>query len=170
MKMPSQTTIWRDHRHGLILVAATCFFALSSASLASVPVIPAGQTFLCTPTHVWDGDGPIWCREGPHVRLAGVAAREMDGTCNRNQPCPDASAEAARDALVDLVGTQTGVGLHGHIRVQGPTMRCHSDGSAGGNRTAAWCVSPKSGDINCAIISGGWALRWDRYWNRHRCP
>ena len=154
----------------LVLIVATSFFSLPSVSFASVPVIPKGQSFLCTPTHVWDGDGPIWCQEGPHVRLAGVAAREMDGTCNRNQPCPDASAEAARDALVKLVGRPTGVGRHGHIRVVGPTMRCHSDGSAGGNRTAAWCVSPKSGDINCAIISGGWALRWDHYWNRHRCP
>lgn len=154
----------------LVLIVATSFFSLPSVSFASVPVIPKGQSFLCTPTHVWDGDGPIWCQEGPHVRLAGVAAREMDGTCNPNQPCPDASAEAARDALVKLVGRPTGVGPRGHIRVVGPTMRCHSDGSAGGTRTAAWCVSPKSGDINCAIISGGWALRWDRYWNRHRCP
>ena len=27
---------------------------------ASVPVVPAGATFTCTPTHVWDGDEPIW--------------------------------------------------------------------------------------------------------------
>jgi endonuclease YncB( thermonuclease family) len=142
---------------------------LASVALASVPVIPAGQSFICTPTHVWDGDGPIWCAEGPHVRLAGVAAREMDGSCNRNQPCPRATAVAARDALVLLVGAPSGIGRHGHILVDGPTMQCKSDGSAGRNRTAAWCVSPKSGDVNCNIISGGWALRWDRYWRGHRC-
>ena len=61
-------------------------------------IVTAGQTFTCTPTHVWDGDGPIWCAEGPHVRLSGVAAREMDGTCRPGQPCPDASATQARDA------------------------------------------------------------------------
>ena len=41
---------------------------------ADVPVIPSGQTFECTLTHVWDGDGPIWCEEGPRLRLAGIAA------------------------------------------------------------------------------------------------
>ena len=43
--------------------------------------VPAGQSFTCTPTAVWDGDGPIWCAEGPKVRLAGISAREIDGTC-----------------------------------------------------------------------------------------
>jgi len=34
---------------------------------------------------------------------------------------------------------------------------------------AAWCVSPRSGDLSCAMVRGGWALRWDRYWRNHRC-
>lgn len=153
-----------------VAVISIFVLALGSAAFASVPIVPRGKSFLCTPTHVWDGDGPIWCREGPRVRLAGVAAREMDETCSPNQPCPQASAKAARDALVALVGIPSGVSQQGHILVVGPTMRCRSDGSAGGKRTAAWCVSPKSGDINCAIVRGGWALRWDRYWNEHRCP
>jgi len=125
---------------------------------------------MCTPTHVWDGDGPIWCKEGPRVRLAGVAAREIDETCKRNHPCPEKSGVAARDALVRLVGEPNGaVSKHGHILVLGPTMQCTSVGSAGGSRTAAWCISPKSGDVNCAIVRGGWALKWIRYWNQHRC-
>ena len=81
---------------------------------------------------------------------------------------PEWLAEA-RDALVNLVGEPVGVGEHGHILVRGPTMRCVSDGSAGGSRTAAWCVSPRGGDINCAMVEGGWAARWDRYWRGHRC-
>src|SRR6056297_2549134 len=100
---------------------------------AEVPIIPAGQTFECTPTHVWDGDGPVWCAEGPRLRLAGIAAREIDGSCSPGHPCPRTSAEDARDALVNLVGTRRGVGRHGHILVQGPRMTCRSDGSAGGN-------------------------------------
>lgn len=136
--------------------------------LASAP--PSGEAFACTPEAVWDGDGPVWCAEGPRIRLAGIAAREMDGTCSPGHPCPDATAEAARDALVRLVGKRTGVGQHGHILVSGPAMRCRSDGSAGGNRVAAWCVSPQGGDINCAMVAGGWAARWDRYWRGHRCP
>ena len=143
------------------------FFA--SAALADVPIIPRGQNFTCTPTHVWDGDGPIWCREGPRLRLAGIAARELDGSCSAGHPCPTVSGIAARDALVDLLGSSTGVGRHGHILINGPMLQCRSDGLARGNRTASWCVSPLHGDINCAMVSEGWALRWDRYWRDHRC-
>ena len=51
---------------------------MSIALLAAVAIIPAGPSFTCTPTAVYDGDGPIWCAEGPRIRLAGIAAREMD--------------------------------------------------------------------------------------------
>ncbi len=46
---------------------------------AATPIVARGDGFACTPVRVWDGDGPIWCSEGPRVRLAGIAAREMDG-------------------------------------------------------------------------------------------
>ncbi len=131
--------------------------------------IPLGQPFECTPVAVYDGDGPVWCAEGPHVRLAGIAAREMDGTCRDNQPCPDATAVEARDALVCLVGSPTGIGREGHVLVRGPTMHCVSTGPAGGSRTGAWCVSPVSGDVSCAMVAQGYALRWERYWKGHRC-
>ena len=83
--------------------------------LAAAPVVPAGEVFTCTPVRVWDGDGPVWCAEGPHVRLAGIAAREMDGSCRSNQPCPDATAAQARDALVRLIGVPTGRSMEGHV-------------------------------------------------------
>lgn len=94
---------------------------MSLLALAAA-VVSAGQTFTCTPTHVYDGDGPIWCAEGPHVRVAGIAAREMDGTCRDNQPCPAASAIQARDALIDLFGGARGAISTGHVIVRGPTM------------------------------------------------
>jgi endonuclease YncB( thermonuclease family) len=137
--------------------------------LLATAIVPSGQAFTCTPIRVWDGDGPIWCAEGPHVRLSGIAAREMDGTCNSNQPCPDASAIDARDALVRSLGRATGYSAEGHVLVSGPALRCTSVGGAGGSRTAAWCTSPKSGDVSCAMVQGGWVLRWDRYWGNHRC-
>lgn len=143
--------------------------AIISALALTVSVIQSGVTFQCTPTHVWDGDGPVWCEEGPRIRLAGIAAREMDGTCNSNQPCPRATAEQARDALVNLLGRRIGVSKQGHILILGPTMRCLSTGGAGGNRTGAWCISPRSGDISCAMVASGTALRWDKYWRAHRC-
>lgn len=132
-------------------------------------VIAAGQTFTCTPTRVWDGDGPIWCAEGPQVRLAGIAAREMDGSCRPRHPCPSASANAARDHLVGLLGGARGVAGTGHVIVRGPRLTCISDGGAGGRRTAAWCKSAGSSSLNCAMVASGYALRWDRYWRAHHC-
>ena len=139
------------------------FLALAAAIVAS------GQSFTCTPTHVWDGDGPVWCTEGPHVRIAGIAAREMDGTCRDNQPCPAASALEARDALVDILGGPRGSLATGHVIVAGPTLTCLSVGSAGGTRTAAWCLLPSGADLSCTMIATGTVLRWDRYWRGKRC-
>lgn len=135
-----------------------------------IPIVTEGQEFSCTPTRVWDGDGPIWCREGPRIRLAGIAAREMDGTCDDEQPCPAATGVEAKTHLASLVGTVTGQASEGHFLVEGPTLQCRSEGGAGGTRTAAWCVSPSQGDLSCAMVASGKALRWDKYWHGHQCP
>ena len=137
--------------------------------LAAVAIVPAGQTFTCTPTAVWDGDGPIWCAEGPRVRLAGIAAREIDGECRDGHPCPTTGGVAARDRLVGLLGGPKGKLGTGHIKVSAAPMRCLSDGSGVGNRTAAWCKLSGGTDLNCAMIKSGAALRWPRYWRGHRC-
>lgn len=142
-------------------------FALLAIAAASA--MTPGEVFRCTPEAVWDGDGPVWCKEGPRIRLAGIAAREMDGSCSPGHPCPALDALQARDALVLLLGSRTGVGPHGHILVSGPTLTCVSTGPAGGNRTGAWCRSPSSGDISCAMVAQGAAARWDRYWREHEC-
>ena len=138
-------------------------------ALLAASVVASGQTFTCTPTHVWDGDGPVWCAEGPHLRIAGIAAREMDGTCRTNQPCPAASAIEARDALVQLMGGARGTISTGHVVVKGPRLTCRSEGGAGGNRTAAWCQLPSGADLSCAMIKTGTVLRWDRYWKGPAC-
>ena len=132
-------------------------------------VVAAGTTFTCTPTRVWDGDGPLWCAEGPRVRLSGIAAREMDGTCRSNQPCPAATAEAARDALVRLIGTPVGKSRERHVLVKGPALTCRSLGNGKGARTAAWCSSSRVGDLSCAMVATGTVLKWHRYWRGHRC-
>jgi endonuclease YncB( thermonuclease family) len=138
-------------------------------ALLAASIVASGQTFTCTPTHVWDGDGPVWCAEGPHLRIAGIAAREMDGTCRTNQPCPAASAIEARDALVQLMGGARGTISTGHVVVKGPRLTCRSEGGAGGNRTAAWCRLPSGADLSCAMIKTGTVLRWDRYWKGPAC-
>lgn len=132
-------------------------------------VVAAGAVFLCTPTAVWDGDGPIWCAEGPRIRVAGVAAREIDNSCKSGQPCPSVSGPDARERLVILLGGARGNLPTGHVVVRSATMSCVSEGSAGGSRTAAWCRSPKVGDLSCALIKAGGAVRWPRYWRQHRC-
>ena len=141
------------------------------AAPASAPggTVGDGDSFSCTPTKLWDGDGPIHCAEGPRVRLSGIAAREADGSCRPGHPCPDASAEAARDTLAALLGRVTGTAPQGHLLIEGPTLFCTSAGSAGGKRTAAWCVSPTAGDLSCAMVASGTAAKWDRYWRGHAC-
>ena len=136
-------------------------------SLAALAIVAAKQTFICTPVRVWDGDGPIWCAEGPKVRLAGIAAREMDGTCRPGHSCP---ATAARDRLVRLLGRPVGRSPEGHVLVRGPVLQCSSNGSAGGSSTAAWCEAPRIGDLSCAMLRTGTVARWDRYWRGRRCP
>ena len=138
-------------------------------ALLAASIVASSQTFTCTPTHVWDGDGPVWCAEGPRIRIAGIAAREMDGSCRTNQPCPDATAIEARDALVQLMGGARGTIPTGHIVVRGPRLSCRSEGSAGGSRTAAWCRLPSGADLSCAMIRTRTVLRWDRYWKGPAC-
>ena len=146
-------------------------FGLLPASLDSAhsQVVGRGQRFTCTPVAVWDGDGPVWCAEGPRIRIAGVAAREMDGSCKPNQPCPDVDAIDARDRLVAILGGARGTLASGHIKVRTATMSCRSDGSTGGSRTGAWCSSPVFGDLSCAVIERGGAVRWPHYWRQHQC-
>jgi endonuclease YncB( thermonuclease family) len=129
----------------------------------------SGVQFECTPIRVWDGDGPIWCAEGMKVRLAGIAAREIDETCREGHPCPAAGGVEARDALVGLVGVPIGTSSEGHVLVKGKALSCFSEGRALGDRTAAWCVSPTFGDLSCEMISRNAALRWDDYWGDHKC-
>ena len=142
---------------------------LPLAMAATIAIVPAGRTFACTPVAVYDGDGPVWCREGPRLRLSGIAAREMDGTCRSNQPCPAATAEEARDALVGLLGGPKGRLRTGHVVVRAPTMRCMSGGSGRGDRTAAMCDLPGVGDLSCAMVRSGTVLRWRRYGGDRLC-
>lgn len=103
------------------------------------------------------------------MRLSGIAAREMDGSCSAGHPCPQADPVASRDYLAGLVGRVTGTLRTGHVAVKGPTMSCVSVGGAGGRRTAAFCTSPRTGDLSCAMVRAGYAERWDRYWKTHTC-
>lgn len=127
--------------------------------LGVVIAVAAQATFICTPVRVWDGDGPIWCAEGPRVRLAGIAAREIDGTCRPGHPCPAASGVAARDRLVQLLGGARGRSREGHVLVAGPRLSCRSYGTTYG-REAARCEAPGIGDVGCALVQARVAVDW----------
>ena len=119
----------------------------------------AAAAFLCTPTAVYDGDGPLWCAEGPKIRLKGIAAREIDGTCRRGHPCPAASGIEARDALVELLGGRRGTLRSGHIRVRYPTMRCFQQGTSY-DRVVASCRLADGRDLGAAMLQTGTVLPW----------
>jgi endonuclease YncB( thermonuclease family) len=154
----------------LLLAAAflSPLYALQ-ATQQGTRVIPAGEAFTCTPIAVWDGDGPVWCAEGPKIRLSGVAAREIDGSCSDGHPCPAASAIEARDELVGLLGGPKGVLRSGHIKVSAPALSCISKGNGRGSRTAAFCKTSTGVDLSCEMVSSGKAARWQRYWGDHTC-
>lgn len=156
---------------GALALLALAAGSAGAAAAQSRPVliVPQSERFICTPTAVWDGDGPIWCAEGPHVRLQGIAAREIDGSCRDGQPCPTASGVEARSALVLLLGGAKGSLPTGHVRVAGPPLTCQSFGSARGNRTAALCRLPEGRDLSCALVRGGTVLRWARYGGDRLC-
>jgi hypothetical protein len=93
-----------QYTQGLARETSATVLAYVAPLAAAVIIVPAGQAFTCTPpTHLWDRDGPVWCFEGPRVRLSGIATRELDGTCSKGHSCPRASGTAARDALLDSI-------------------------------------------------------------------
>ena len=122
-------------------------------------LLAAAAAFSCQPVAVWDGDGPIHCQSGEKVRLADLAARELDGTCRPGHPCPDASGTAARDYLVRLLGGAKGRWSTGHIEVSGPALSCRKVGTSYG-RTVARCRLPNGTDLTDAMVASGLALSW----------
>lgn len=129
----------------------------------------AAAFILCTPIAVWDGDGPIWCAEGPKIRLAGIAAREIDESCRKNQPCPRAGGVEARDALVKVLGGAHGLTADGHVIVRGPVLRCRLVNVDRYGRTVAWCASRATGDLSCAQVKAHVAVRWRRFGGDQVC-
>lgn len=111
------------------------------------PIPAAGSHFACTVTSVHDGDGPIRCEEGMKVRLHAIAAREIDESCNPGHPCPTATGASAKAALQRLTLNQV--------------LQCQATGASYG-RVTAWCTAGGE-DLSCAMVRGGYALRWDKY-------
>ncbi len=148
------------------MIRAVSLLAVSLAGCSDAPAemrgnerIAAPATFVCTVASVTDGD-TFRCEETEadgrqiRVRLSGIAARERDGSCSANHPCPDASSEAATAALEELAA--------------GDVLICSDEGRTYGRR-AGFCRTSAGVDVSCAMLAGGTVARWDRYWGDHAC-
>ncbi|WP_066723447.1 thermonuclease family protein [Sphingomonas pituitosa] len=128
-----------------------------------IATLLAAAPFTCTVTRVHDGDGPLWCTEGPKVRIAGVQAPDFRSAepCRARRAgyvCNDARARASQRKVSALV-------LHSRLACQAlePSY----------NRIVARCRLPDGRDLSCAVLAAGAATRWDRYWRRYNlgaCP
>lgn len=143
----------------VIIVSALSLAMFGAVFLAPAKTDPATmfddrRTFTCNVTRVHDGDGPIWCAEHDQdgkpikIRLHAVAARELDETCRPGHPCPAASGAEARQALAQLT--------------LGRVLQCEATGTSY-RRVTAWCWREDGVELNCAMVTSGTALRWDRY-------
>lgn len=132
----------------LIGLATVGFAATFSMPRGSAANPDTGEAFTCTVTGVHDGDGPIYCAEGPKVRLSAIAARELDETCEPGHPCPSASGAAARAELTRLAS--------------GQALSCEATGKSYG-RVTAWCWRRDGTQLNCAMLESGTVEPWLRF-------
>lgn len=128
--------------------------------LSETPIVLRGQHFFLVRTlDNRYSDRPIWCSEGPKIRLAGIGARETDGSCRPGHPCPAASADDARSALVNLLGGDKGRLNTGHVRVVHPPLQCIAVGERY-DRVVAICRLPDGHDLSGEMIGSGTVLPW----------
>lgn len=114
--------------------------------------------FVCHVVRVYDGDGPITCRNGIKVRVAGVQAPDFEraSPCRQRKPgyvCDDAKAHASQRIAAGLV--------------LGKVLDCRPVGRSFA-RIVARCQLPDGRSLSCALIAAGAATRWDSYWTRYR--
>lgn len=107
---------------------------------------------ICEVVSVYDADGPIRCRNGVKIRVAGVNAREVDGTCRSNALCPVMRHEQAKPIAERLVLRKT--------------LTCQPVGTSY-RRTVARCTLPDGRSLSCALIAAGAAVKWPSYWRRY---
>jgi len=123
--------------------------------LPFLALIAAGQPFPCIVVSVHDGD-TLTCLPGrgvytPHpergmrIRLQGIDANELDGSCHVT--CAARSAIESRDNLARLA--------------LGKTVTVSSTGTSY-DRLTAW-LALNGRDLSCAQVEGGYAVRWAKY-------
>lgn len=117
--------------------------------------------FVCAVVKVHDGDGPLWCRLGQKVRVAGIQAPDFKSAepCRRpaarraTYTCDDTAARLSQQIVSRLT-------LHQRLVCQ-PTGTSYK-------RVVARCTLPDGRSLSCATIAAGAAVRWDTYWRRYK--
>lgn len=117
--------------------------------------------FICEVVKVHDGDGPLWCRSGQKVRVAGIQAPDFENAepCRRpdtrrtNYTCDDAAATRSQQIVSRLT--------------LGKRLICQPTGTSY-KRVVARCTLPDGRSLSCATIAAGAAVRWDTYWRRYK--
>ncbi len=116
-----------------MLTALALLFAATSA-----------RTFACPVVSVHDGD-TMRCADGTRVRLQGIDANELNGSCHF--ACAAQSAQSAQGNLARLTLNREATCV--------PTGKSY-------DRVTAWC-SIGTVDLSCAQVSAGAAVVWSKY-------
>lgn len=100
--------------------------------------------FVCEAPRPVDGDTLRCLGRAPLVRLAGIDAPELSA-CRRGRSCVTGDAAAAAGALAMLLA-------------RGP-VSCRPVDIDRYGRTVARCATPAAGDLSCALVAAGHAVR-----------
>jgi endonuclease YncB( thermonuclease family) len=121
---------------------------------------------ICLAIALHDVDGPIHCVTGEKIRLAGIGATEIDGSCRPNQPCVPGNGRAQRRAMVAAIGASIShedAEDNGQAWFTAPVrLTCDPTGKSY-QRIVAWCRLPDGRDVSCVAIRAGVAVRWAKF-------
>jgi micrococcal nuclease len=98
--------------------------------------------FACAVSWIIDGDTFI-CRDGRHIRLAGIDAPKLAGHCAAGRHCAPGNAKASLHSLIALA--------------KGREASCEPLGRSY-DRVLAFC-SVGGADLSCAQLRAGQAIR-----------
>ena len=115
-------------------------------------------SFVCQVAKVYDGDGPLWCKNGIKVRVAGVQAPDFE----RAEPCRRRAAGYVCDDRKAAASQRIAARI-----VLGKALSCQPVGRSY-QRVVARCTLPDGRSLSCALIAAGAAARWDSYWRRYK--
>jgi len=122
--------------------------------------------FICAALAIHDVDGPIRCHNGIEIRLAGIGATEMDGTCRPNQPCIPGDPREQRRVMAQVMGAEIereDAEDNGSVWFKQPVgLACEQVGKSY-RRVVAYCAAPYGRDLSCEAIRAGIAARWAKF-------